>query len=83
MQVSMDGPCVNLKFYKELTNERSDSGIPVLIDCGRCSLHIVNSAFQRGKEQSGRNLKKTLKSARQLFHDSTARREYYKTLTGS
>ena len=82
MQVSMDGPCVNLKFYKELTNERSDSGIPVLIDSGRCSLHIVNSAFQRGKEQSGRNLK-TLKSARQLFHDSTARREYYKTLTGS
>ena len=83
IEVSMDGPCINLKSYKELTNERSDSGIPALIDSGRCSLHIVNSAFQRGKEQSGRNLKKTLKSARQLFHDSTARREYYKTLTGS
>ena len=83
MQVSMDGPCVNLKIYKELTNERSDSGIPVLIDSGKCSLHSTIPAFQRGKEQSGRNLKKTLKSARQLFHDSTARREYYKTLTGT
>ena len=28
IQVSMDWPSVNLKFYKELTNERSDLGIP-------------------------------------------------------
>ena len=41
----MDGPIINLKFFKELTNERSDSGIPALIDFGSCSLHIVNSAF--------------------------------------
>ena len=45
IKVSMDGPIINLKFFKELTNERSDSGIPALIDFGSCSLHIVNSAF--------------------------------------
>ena len=83
IQVSMDGPNVNLKFYKELTNERSESGIPALIDFGSCSLHIINGAFQRGTEQSGWNLKKTLKSARQLFHDSPAQRNGYETLTGS
>ena len=55
IQVSMDGPCINLKSYKELTNERSDSGIPALIDLGSCSLHIANGACQRGAKQSGWN----------------------------
>ena len=67
----MDGPSINLKFYKELISKRFESGIPALIDFGSCSLHIVNSAFQREAEQPGRNLKKSLKSAWQLFHDSS------------
>ena len=83
IQVSLDRPSVNLKFYKELTNKRSDSGIPALIEFGSCSLHIVNGAFQRGAEQSGWNLKKTLKSVWQLFHDSPARRDDYETLSDS
>ena len=82
-QVSMDGPCINLKSYKELTNERSDSGIHALIDLGSCSLHIANVACQRGAKQSGWNSKKTLKSAGQVFHDSPARRDDYDILTGS
>ena len=83
IQVSIDGPCVNLKSYKELTNERSDSGIPALIDFGSCSLHIANGASQRGAKQSGWNSKKALKSAGQVFHESPARRDDYDTLTGS
>ena len=79
IQVSMDGPNVNLKFCKELTNERSESAIPALVDFGSCCLHIINGAFQRGTEQSGWNLKKTLRSAWQLFHDSPARRHVYET----
>ena len=79
----MDVLSVNLKFYKKLTNERSDSGIPALIDFGSCSLHIVNGAFQRGAEQSGWYLKKTLKSALQLFHNSPTQHHDYKTLNGS
>ena len=58
IQVSNNGPRDNLKFYKELTNERSDSGIHVLIDFGSCSLHIVNGVFQRGAEKSVWNFKK-------------------------
>ena len=57
IQVSMGWPSVNLKFFKELTNERSDSGILAIIDFGNCSLDIINGAFQRGAEQSGWNLK--------------------------
>ena len=79
----MDRPNGNLKFYKELTNERSDSGIPALIDFGSCSLHIINCVFQRGAEQFGWNLKKTLKSAWQPFHDSPGRQNDHETLTGS
>ena len=73
----------NLKFYKELTDERSDSGIPALIDFGSCSLHILDGAFQKRAEQSGWNLKTTLKSTWQLFHHSLTRRDNYETLTGS
>ena len=47
IQVSMDVLSVNLEFYKELTNKRSDSAIPALIDFGSSSLHITNGAFQR------------------------------------
>ena len=83
IQVSVDRPSVNLKFYKKLANERSDSGISALLDFGSWSLHIVNSVFQRGTEQSGWNVKKTLKSAWEWFHDSPARRDDYETLTGS
>lgn len=83
IQVSVDRPSVNLKFYKELANERSDSGISALLDFGSWSLHIVNSVFQRGTEQSGWNLKETLKSAWEWFHDSPARRDDYETLIGS
>ena len=79
----MGWPIVNLKFFKELTNERSDSGILALTDFGNCSLDIINGAFQRGAEQSGWNLKKTLKSVWQLFRNSPAQLDYYETLTGS
>ena len=34
IQVSVGRPSINLKFYKELANERSDSGISALLDFG-------------------------------------------------
>lgn len=57
VQVSMDGPSVNHKFYKKFSDERSDSEISALVDIGSCSLHIVNGAFQSGAEKSELNIK--------------------------
>jgi len=83
IQVSMDGPNVNLKFLKELSSTRSESEIPGLINIGTCSLHTINNALQTGAKKSGWNLKNTLKGTWQLFHDSSARRDDYETITGS
>ena len=58
---------VSLKFYKELINEISGSGIAALIDFGSSSLHLVNGAFQREAEQSDWNLKENTKKCLATF----------------
>ena len=83
VQVSMDEPSVNWKFYKALNNQRDESKLPTLIDIGRCSLNIINGTFQSGSENIGWRIKKILKGVYQLFHDSPARREDYENVTGS
>jgi len=49
LQVSMDGPNVNLKFLRELkmylkTETVADD--PELLDIGTCSLHVVHGAYK-------------------------------------
>ena len=67
VQVSMDGPSVNWKFYKALNNQRHESKLPTLIDIGSCSLHIVNGAFQNGAENTGWRIIQALKGVYQPF----------------
>ena len=83
IQVSMDGPNVNLKFLKELSSSRAEIEIPALVNIGTCPLHTVNNSFQTGANEADWNLKKTLKGIWQIFHDSSARRDDYETVTGS
>ena len=42
MQISMDGPTVNLKFYHNLFQERKGEELPDLLNIGSCSLHVVH-----------------------------------------
>jgi hypothetical protein len=83
LQVSMDGPKVNHKYFNALLNYREECELPKLIDIGSCSLHIIHGAFQTGATKSSWNVKKILKSTWQILHDSPARREDYETVTGS
>ena len=46
IQVSSDGPNVNLKFLELLAEKRKDDGLNELISMGTCSFHTVNRAFQ-------------------------------------
>ena len=77
IQVSMDGPNVNLKFLKELSSSRAEIEIPALVNIGTCPLHTVNNSFQTGANEADWNLKKTLKGIWQIFHDSSARHDDY------
>jgi len=54
-QVSMDGPNVNLKFFREFSTEFRENNI------GSCSLHILHGSFTRGAEKTEWNLKKLMK----------------------
>jgi hypothetical protein len=55
IQVSMDGPNVNLKFLRDLKTDRSivNPEIPSLIDIGTCGLHVIHGAFRSGFESTG------------------------------
>lgn len=82
-QISMDGPNVNLKFFKEFLSHHKSNCHHSLIDIGSCNLHIIHGSLVTGEKESGWGLKKVLKGAYQIFHDSPARREDYESITGS
>ena len=82
-QISMDGLNVNLKFFKEFSADFKEDNSHFLVDIGSCSLHIVQDAFKTGAEKSEWGLKKFLKAAYTILHDSPARREDYESVTGS
>ena len=83
VQVSMDGPNVNWKFYRDLFQERRGEELTDLLNIGSCGLHVVHGLFQRGAKQSGWNLANILRSLWQVFHVVPARREDFIQITGS
>src|SRR6267154_583099 len=50
LQLSMDGPNVNLSFQRKMNAELLEKGVHKLIDIGTCSLHPVHTAFMEGIE---------------------------------
>ena len=48
VQISMDGPNVNWKFYHNLFQERKSEELPDLLNIGSCSLHVVHGSFKKG-----------------------------------
>ena len=83
LQVSMDGPNVNWKFYTDLTKERNSEELQQLLNIGSCGLHIVHGGLQKGVDESGWKLGHLMRSLWQLFPDTPVRREYFVKLTGS
>ena len=82
-QVSMNRPNVNLKFYLEVCRKRKDEKYHCLIDIGNCSLHIIHGSLKTGAEKSNWGIKRLLKGAYTLLHDTPASREYYESITAS
>ena len=58
VQVSSDGPNVNLKFLDLLDEKRKDDGLNQLISIGTCGLHTVNRAFQNAENVTNWDIKK-------------------------
>ena len=53
LQVSSDGPNVNLTFLNLVHENRKDDLIDPLIDIGICGLHTLHRPFQTGEKATG------------------------------
>lgn len=80
IQVSMDGPTVNHKFFRSLLEEEEEKGNHIF-DLGTCELHVVHGAFRTGHKASGWNLNAIFRALHQLFKDSPARRADFIAIT--
>ena len=83
LQISMDGPNVNIKFLEMIKKEREEAKLSKLIDIGSCDLHAVHGSFKTACEKTEWDIKRQLKSCFQVFKDSQARQEDYISITGS
>ena len=82
IHVSMDGPNVNHKFLRLLNAERQDD-LPRLLDCGTCSLHVVNGSIKSADEMAGSwNVGKFLTAIYFVFKDSPMRRALFLQMNG-
>ena len=53
VQISMDGPKVNWKFYRNIFQERKGEELTDLLNIGSCSLHVAHVSFEKGAKESG------------------------------
>lgn len=77
LQLSMDGPAVNWKFYDTIQSRLQKEKHKSMLNTGSCGLHIVHGAFKHGIDASGWNVDEFLKSIHWLLKDTPARRDDY------
>lgn len=85
LQVSMDGPNVNLKLLRLLKKEieeDADSGHH-LLDIGSCGLHVLNVAFKTAFQKTDWKLIELFRASYYLLKDSPSRRGTYIKITKS
>lgn len=82
VQISMDGPNVNLKALKGLQEHLHKNYQVRCLDLGSCSLHTVHNAYKAGLTASKWRLDVLLSSVSRLFLDAPARREDFVAVTG-
>lgn len=87
IQISMDGPNVNLRFAKDidtyLSDTERDTNDFIMMEIGTCSLHIAHGSFKTAHKQSGWEIEKFLRAIYYFFKDSPTRRATYSRITGS
>ena len=82
LQISMDGPNVNLKFLENIRKEREQAKLSKFIDIGSCDLHVLHGSLKSTFEKTDWDIKGLLKSCLQFLKNSPARHEDYMSITG-
>ncbi|GBL82893.1 Disks large 1 [Araneus ventricosus] len=74
LQVSMDRPFVNWKFYELLQNDLKNQHNFQILCIGSCGLHILNNSFKHGEKATNWDINSILSSLHWLFKDAPVRR---------
>ncbi|KAK8788935.1 hypothetical protein V5799_021289 [Amblyomma americanum] len=82
VQLSMDGPNVNLKCFREMQKYLQQNHQVQCLDLGTCGLHTIHNAYRAGAVASKWGIENLLSSLSAIFHDAPARREDFTTVTG-
>ena len=81
LQVSSDGPNVNLSFLDLLEEDRNEKELSQHVHIGICGLHTLSNSMKHSEEASGWNVEKLLSSLHLIFDESPSIRADYETLT--
>ena len=80
LQISSDGPNVNLKFLELMAESRETEELSPLIDIGTCRLHTVHNSLKVGIKSSRWIVGKVMKAMWKLLNKSPALREKFVAL---
>ena len=80
LQVSSDGPNVNLSFLDFLEEDRNDKVLRKFVHIGACGLHTSHISMKHGGKTSAWNVKKLLSSLHRIYDESLSRRTDYEAL---
>lgn len=86
LQISMDGPNVNIKFFHDIQTDLSqshDEDDPIVLFMGTCGLHILNNAFKTSFYAVKWNIVTFLRALYNFFKDSPAQRSDFLYYSGS
>ena len=72
IQISMDGPSTNWKFFELVQKDKEEKEQKKLLDIASCSLYIIHGAFKSGAEKNGLDIKSIFKAAYTILHDTPA-----------
>ena len=81
IQISMDGPAVNIKFHEIMQHVIRQEYAHSLIDIVSCGLHILHNALKKGADATQWDMASILSSLYYLFKDAHSRKEDYKQVS--
>ena len=67
VQLSMDGPSMNIKLLQVVQDDRKGKGLPHMLDIGTCGLHTLHRSFKIGIEKNEWEIKFLMKAPSMYF----------------
>ena len=84
LQVTSDGPNVNLLFLKNMVEFRDEKEYLLLADIETCGLYVIQVSLNTGAQKgTDWDIQKLVKSMWHFLHETTARRALYENIFDS